>query len=583
MNNEVVKYISDAINVNLGELEIKRNLLEAGWDPNIVEDSFAHFRASQHKPTLNKDEDVQIKQKTTPTETSVSIVSKTNVPTTALKELNTATGIPWYKKIILLPIILLILAGGFFAFYTFIYASPNKVWQKFTNQVIPKTLTSKIQFSYTDNKTPVGETETNIPVKNLVFGIEGNLYANTENSQAPQSSSDIKYTFTSGNTNFTTSLSYKLINKKFYLNVGENPYLDAILSEISKDKKIDWLMLDLAQLEQMSGEESSFAAFKLENIFTSDFNTELKNIWTNSKLVKMDKYLGKEKINGITTLHFNNTIDKTALQNALTTLADKFMEGVRKAGGKAQDEDVKLFKIGVEEIINKIEVKEFQTWVGIKDFRLYKIRLKISAPSLVSAVDVAMEDSRNSSRDAKRLADIRQMASALELYFNDKGKYPESKEGSPVNLAPTYIGLVPTAPIPADGNCTDYFNTYWYEQKNKGQSYEYSFCLGKNVGGYQAGIQKLTPSGITEVKECPTTPDKCYKTANKIEESESQKIAKQNKETQIKDAIAKINFNADLDFSAEYSDYGVIKPITAPEDAFDLMEFIKTQRDQMMK
>jgi hypothetical protein len=314
-----------------------------------------------------------------------------------------------------------------------------------------------------------------------------------------------------------------------------------------------------------------------------ELTADLKQLWQNTTLVKIDKFLGKEKINGIGTFHFSHSLDKQALTATLNALVDKLMGAVNKNGQKISLEQLQLVKTTLSEIVAKIEIQNFETWVGTKDFRLYKVKLQTNAPSIISIIDVAFKEVREKSRDAKRLADIRQMASALELYFNDKGKYPESKEGSPVNLAPTYIGLVPTAPIPADGNCTDYFNTYWYEQKNKGQSYEYSFCLGKNVGGYQAGIQKLTPSGITEVKECPTTPDKCYKTANKIEESESQKIAKQNKETQIKDAIAKINFNADLDFSAEYSDYGVIKPITAPEDAFDLMEFIKTQRNQMIK
>jgi hypothetical protein len=72
-------------------------------------------------------------------------------------------------------------------------------------------------------------------------------------------------------------------------------------------------------------------------------------------------------------------------------------------------------------------------------------------------------------------------------------------------------------------------------------------------------------------------PDKCYKTGSKIETSESETTVKQNTELQIKDMIDKIKFSASLNLSAEYSDYGVVKPITAPEGAFDLVDYIDNQ------
>jgi hypothetical protein len=577
MNNEVIKYISDAINANLGELEIKRNLLDAGWDPNIVEDSFAHFRANQRKPTTNKDEDLLIKQNTTPTETSVSMVSKTNVQTTALKELSTATGIPWYKKIILLPIILLILAGGFFAFYTFIYASPNKVWQKFTKQSPEKVFSNEFEFTYTDETNSEPVDEKTLPIKNLKLSLNGKAYNDVRNQETSQSSSEINYAFTNGNTTISTGLSYKLFDNKLYINVGDNPYLSSMLSQLDPDKKIEWLMLDLNKLKTKLNSENAKELNQINGVLNPELTADLKQLWQNTTLVKIDKFLGKEKINGIGTFHFSHSLDKQALTATLNALVDKLMGAVNKNGQKISLEQLQLVKTTLSEIVAKIEIQNFETWVGTKDFRLYKVKLQTNAPSIISIIDVAFKEVREKSRDAKRLADIRQMASALELYFNDKGKYPEGKEGSPVNLAPNYIGLVPTAPTPADGNCTDYFNTYWYEQKNKGQSYEYSFCIAEDVGGYKAGILKLTPSGITEVKECPTTPDKCYKTGSKIETSESETTVKQNTELQIKDMIDKIKFSASLNLSAEYSDYGVVKPITAPEGAFDLVDYIDNQ------
>jgi len=110
---------------------------------------------------------------------------------------------------------------------------------------------------------------------------------------------------------------------------------------------------------------------------------------------------------------------------------------------------------------------------------------------LAAVVLLSLNSARMKSRDAKRLADIRQMASALELYFNDKAQYPEK----PSMLQPNYIGVIPTAPMPADGKCTEAENQYLY-QKTAFNNYALRFCLGQASGGYAAGPHTLSPKGI---------------------------------------------------------------------------------------
>lgn len=46
---------------------------------------------------------------------------------------------------------------------------------------------------------------------------------------------------------------------------------------------------------------------------------------------------------------------------------------------------------------------------------------------------VSFRSSQIKARDAKRKADLRQIASALELYFNDHGKYPDDAGGAIVS------------------------------------------------------------------------------------------------------------------------------------------------------
>ncbi len=593
MNLEISNYITEAKKIGLIDSEIKKNLLEAGWEAVEIEDAFVHLKAEQNKPLANKDEDFSVKQtnsllsqtshSTSPTAQSTS--GKMPSQSLSAQTVNISETTPWYKRKIafIFPLVLILLASSAFAFYTFVYASPTKIWKKFTEHPLDKIFSNVLDFAYNDEiKNTEGDFD-NLPIKDIKLKFSGNVYSDLSQPENPQNSSDINYTFSSGNTSFSTGVAYKLIGKKFYLNVGDNPYLSAILSQIGNGKKIEWMAIDLAEIEKKATSKNSQDVQKFKEVFNQEFVNDLKKIWENAVFVKMEKFVGREKINNTQTLHFTNTLDKLALETTFNSIVDKIISAMKKADEKITDEQQNLIKTAIREIVAKIEINNFETWVGIKDFRLYKIKLQTNAPSVASVIKQAMGEARNSSRDARRLADIRQMASALELYFNDKGKYPESKDGMPLGINPTYIGVIPSAPTSADGNCTDYYNTYWYEQKNKGSSYEYTFCVGKNVGGYPAGILKLTPAGIAEVKDCPSTPDKCYKSGSKVSDTEVISTEPTNDEAKLKEMIEKIEFSAQINIESTYSNYGVSQPLTAPEGAFDLMELLNNNQGNLME
>ncbi|MEK7599217.1 MAG: type II secretion system protein [Patescibacteria group bacterium] len=62
---------------------------------------------------------------------------------------------------------------------------------------------------------------------------------------------------------------------------------------------------------------------------------------------------------------------------------------------------------------------------------------------LASVVLASLNSARRKSRDARRVADIKQIQLALELYFDSKGEYPDVTS----NLDPDYIPTVPTDPV----------------------------------------------------------------------------------------------------------------------------------------
>jgi len=127
---------------------------------------------------------------------------------------------------------------------------------------------------------------------------------------------------------------------------------------------------------------------------------------------------------------------------------------------------------------------------------------------LVVSVMLGLNSIRSKSRDAKRVADIRQIQNALEIYRNDHDTYPSSlSSGSPLvsqDGSTTYISRVPSAPS-AESNCSGN-NDYTYDTQENETSYTLSFCLGNQVGNNPVGYNVAMPSGIV-AQSAPAAPN----------------------------------------------------------------------------
>ncbi len=112
-------------------------------------------------------------------------------------------------------------------------------------------------------------------------------------------------------------------------------------------------------------------------------------------------------------------------------------------------------------------------------FTLIELLVVIAIIGLLATLSVvALNNARERARDTRRISDVKQIQTALELYYN-----ANQVQGYPAALADlsAYLNPVPTAPTPDD--CTN--NAYTYTRVSA-NSYCLRWCLGNDSGGLTA-------------------------------------------------------------------------------------------------
>lgn len=139
-----------------------------------------------------------------------------------------------------------------------------------------------------------------------------------------------------------------------------------------------------------------------------------------------------------------------------------------------------------------------------RGFTLIELLVVIAIIGLLSTLAVvALGSARLKARDSKRMSDLKQVQTALELYFTDKNAYPTAAQAvtlgdenhaclngtgfTTINCATPYMAMVPKDPV-ATAN---------YLYTSDGTTYSIAATLEGTVNGLTQGIT-ISPSGVAD-------------------------------------------------------------------------------------
>ncbi|MBX4205136.1 MAG: prepilin-type N-terminal cleavage/methylation domain-containing protein [Candidatus Doudnabacteria bacterium] len=128
-------------------------------------------------------------------------------------------------------------------------------------------------------------------------------------------------------------------------------------------------------------------------------------------------------------------------------------------------------------------------------FTLIELLVVIAIIGILAAVVlVSLNSARAKSRDARRLSDVHQIQTALELYYNDCGGYPTTAQGLTAAAAgtcpgmPSFLQTVPVNPTPGGA-------TYAYTS-SVSSDYILTFSLENASNNLASGSHTASPRGI---------------------------------------------------------------------------------------
>ncbi len=149
-----------------------------------------------------------------------------------------------------------------------------------------------------------------------------------------------------------------------------------------------------------------------------------------------------------------------------------------------------------------------------KGFTLVELLVVIAIIGLMAGIaTVSVNSVRSKARDARRVADIKQVQNGLELFYSSIGTYPAAADGNlilgkdagAVALSSAATGFSAAAdvgaevylnPVPKDPQGTGSFIYTYVKPADAGKDYSITFKLETGTGSFTAGSYTASSSGL---------------------------------------------------------------------------------------
>lgn len=109
-----------------------------------------------------------------------------------------------------------------------------------------------------------------------------------------------------------------------------------------------------------------------------------------------------------------------------------------------------------------------------------------------TVVLVSLNSARSTARDNLRVAHVKIIQGALDVYYFDNKQYPSQLTDLNPIMMEIHSKPIPSPVMPVDGDCTEENNQYRYV--STGNSYTLSFCLGETIKEFTKGVNMVKPN-----------------------------------------------------------------------------------------
>jgi hypothetical protein len=357
-------------------------------------------------------------------------------------------------------------------------------------------------------------------------------------------------------------LEVRQINKALYIKLTDAPNIGFISLEPLENQ---WVAFDSS--EDLLGVAGSMGEGGKENEekkkeLTADQKEKIRQAVSTAKVLIIKDALASEKIAGRKAYHYRVAVDKVAAEKMVKEIDS--IAGLEQAQVDAQSQRL-------SRIYSDLPDADIEVWIDQKDFLPRKAKFVFKEETFreggaKGTIDLTLEfsrwnedigietptdakpfqellgvlmggmmggaldgegpiaESREQSRDAKRIADIRQIQTALEIGYSETQQYPVAvkpvelgsgaaktttlcnKDSKPVwqngtagcsETGFTYMSLVPSNPEPGG-------QAYTYSSKD-GKSYQLVFAVEGEISTFQPGTLCANENGIVTGDTCAKT------------------------------------------------------------------------------